>query len=222
MVLIDGDLRRPSVAEYLGIEGAVGLTNVLVGQVPLEDALQPWGGTGRLRVLTSGMLPPNPSELLGSRQMSDLVEALEGQGLVLIDAPPLLPVTDAAVLAAEASGALIVVRAKSTRRDQLAHALDALKSVGAHVLGGVLNMVPTRGPDAETYGYGYYGKRYPARTDLPASPHVAVDDLVAREAGARRRARPFDGRDPSRRRHRCLVRARRLSGVDVGAGNVRP
>jgi non-specific protein-tyrosine kinase len=184
VVLIDGDLRRPAIADYLGLEGAVGLTNVLVGQVELDDALQPWGASGRLRVLTSGMLPPNPSELLGSRQMSDLVELLHGDALVLIDAPPLLPVTDAAVLAAEASGALLVVRAKSTRRDQLTGALESLRSVNAHVLGAVLNMAPTKGPDAYSYGYGYYGK-YAARTDLPSGPHVAVDDLVSPRASIR-------------------------------------
>jgi succinoglycan biosynthesis transport protein ExoP len=158
VILIDGDLRRPSLAEYLGLESAVGLTNVLIGQVDVDDALQPWGTTGRLQVLPSGTLPPNPSELLGSQHMADLLRTLEERALVLIDAPPLLPVTDGAILAATASGALLVVRMGKTRREQIGHALEALTSVGAHVYGTVLNMARTKGPDAYNYGYGYYGK----------------------------------------------------------------
>jgi non-specific protein-tyrosine kinase len=156
VVLIEGDLRRPRVAEYLGIEGSVGLTSVLLGQVSLEDALQPWGD-GHLRVLASGPLPPNPSELLGSSQMERLLKELEAHAkTVIIDAPPLLPVTDAAVLGARCSGVLMVVKSNHTKHDELVRATEHLQSVGANVVGGVLNMVPTRGPDAYHYGYGYY------------------------------------------------------------------
>ncbi|MGI8535836.1 MAG: polysaccharide biosynthesis tyrosine autokinase [Mycobacteriales bacterium] len=169
VILVEGDLRRPQLADYLGIEGAVGLTDVLVGRSPLEDVLQPWG-TGNLRVLASGPTPPNPSELLGSEQMSELLARLENEAeLVLIDAPPLLPVTDAAILATQASGAIVVVRAGSTTREQAARAVGILRGVDAHVYGAVLNMVPTRGPDA--YRYGYYGYGYaPA---APAAPKNA-------------------------------------------------
>ena len=96
VVLVEGDLRRPRVADYMGIEGAAGLTDVLVGRVGLDEVLQPWAGSG-LSVLTSGALPPNPSELLSSVQMGDLLAHLRAVAdIVLIDAPPLLPVTDAA------------------------------------------------------------------------------------------------------------------------------
>ena len=164
VVLIEGDLRRPRVADYMGLEGAVGLTSVLLGRAKLEDALQPWG-EGSLQVLASGPLPPNPSELLGSAGMAHLLRELEGSvDLVLIDAPPLLPVTDAAVLGAICSGVLMLVRSNSTRREQLARATATVNAVGATLLGTILNMVPTKGPDAYAYGYGYgYGGRYYSR-----------------------------------------------------------
>ncbi|HWH30508.1 MAG TPA: polysaccharide biosynthesis tyrosine autokinase [Mycobacteriales bacterium] len=155
VVLVEGDLRRPRLGDYLGIEGAVGLTDVLIGRVEVDDALQHWGSTGTLRVLPSGPCPPNPSELLGSRQMADVLHRLENRGLVLIDGPPLLPVTDAAVIARQVSGAVLVVRVNSTRNDHVAKALGDLRGVGAHVYGAILNMAPTKGPDAYRYGYGY-------------------------------------------------------------------
>lgn len=161
VVLIEGDLRKPRVADYMGLEGAVGLTSVLLGRVPLEDALQPWGD-GTLSVLASGPLPPNPSELLGSAGMEELLRRLEGMvDLVLIDAPPLLPVTDAAILGRMTSGVLVLVASNRTNREQLKRASEIVRGVGATVLGTILNMVPTRGPDAYAYGYGYgYGGYY--------------------------------------------------------------
>ena len=158
VLLVEGDLRRPRIAQYLGLEGAIGLTDVLVGRAGLEDVLQPWGD-GSLRVLASGPTPPNPSELLGSHQMEELLKRLEDEAsLVLIDAPPLLPVTDGAVLARQASGAVLVIRAGKTTKDSARRALETLQSVDAHVYGAVLTMVPIKGPDA--YRYGYYGYGY--------------------------------------------------------------
>ena len=161
VILLEGDLRRPRVAEYMGLEGAVGLTSVLLGRVPLEDALQPWGD-GTLQVLPSGPLPPNPSELLGSAGMEELLRRLEGLAdIILIDAPPLLPVTDAAVLGAMTSGVLMLVRSNRTNREQVKRATTTANAVGATVLGVILNAVPTTGPDAYAYGYGYgYGGYY--------------------------------------------------------------
>jgi len=158
IILVEGDLRRPRVAEYMGLEGAVGLTSVLLGRVPLEDALQPWGD-GTLQVLPSGPLPPNPSELLGSAGMEELLRRLEGLAdIILVDAPPLLPVTDAAVLGAMTSGVLMLVRSNRTNREQVKRAASTANAVGATVLGVILNAVPTSGPDAYAYGYGYgYG-----------------------------------------------------------------
>ena len=157
VTLVEADLRRPRLATYLGLEGSVGLTSVLIGKATLDDVLQPWGDN-LFRVLCSGPLPPNPSELLSMGVTRGLLRELESDAdLVILDAPPLLPVTDAAILAATASGAVLVVRAGRTKRDQIQSALAALQTVEARVLGGVLNMVPLRGPDAYhvTYGYGY-------------------------------------------------------------------
>ncbi len=158
VALVEADLRRPRLADYLGVVGAIGLTDVLIGRSSLDDVVQPWGADGSLRVLASGPTPPNPSELLGSRQMQDLLKELErSHDLVLIDAPPLLPVTDGAILAQQASGAILVLRAGKTTKEQATRAVESLRTVGAHVYGAVLNMVPTKGPDA--YKYGYYGYR---------------------------------------------------------------
>jgi capsular exopolysaccharide synthesis family protein len=155
VIVVEADLRRPKMAEFMGIEGAVGLTSVLLGQVALTDALQQWGNQGLL-VLPSGPLPPNPSELLGSSRMQDLLTELEGLAdMVIIDAPPLLPVTDAAVLGTLTSGLVMVIRAHHTKREQIARAASTVHVVGAVLLGGVLNMVPTKGPDAYGYGYEY-------------------------------------------------------------------
>jgi non-specific protein-tyrosine kinase len=153
--LVEGDLRRPRVADYMGVEGAVGLTSVLLGRTSLDDALQPWGD-GALLVLASGPLPPNPSELLGSQGMQDLLRELERRvDIVLIDAPPLLPVTDAAVLGTLTSGVVMLVRSNHTKKEQVEDAVATVHAVGGIVLGAVLNMVPMRGPDSYSYGYGY-------------------------------------------------------------------
>jgi succinoglycan biosynthesis transport protein ExoP len=155
VALVDADLRRPSVADTLDLEGAAGLTSVLIGQAELDDVLQDWGAFG-LHVLTTGPLPPNPSELLTSPAMSDLVARLEADhDVVVIDAPPLLPVTDAAILSRLTSGTLVVADASRTRRRVLAEALSILARVEARVVGVVLTHVPQR--NAAVYGYESVG-----------------------------------------------------------------
>ncbi|WP_144659248.1 polysaccharide biosynthesis tyrosine autokinase [Paenarthrobacter nicotinovorans] len=152
--LVDADLRRPTVNEYLGLERNVGLTSVLVGSIDLSGALQPWGNDS-LFVLTSGQIPPNPSELLGSVEMKHLIAELENAfDAVIIDAPPLLPVTDAAVLSQHVGGVVLVVSSQKARRQEVEKSLRALGMVGANLLGIVLNRLPAKGPDA--YAYGYY------------------------------------------------------------------
>jgi polysaccharide biosynthesis transport protein len=160
VVVVDADLRQPRLASTLGLEGAVGLTDVLIGNVNLVDAVQEWG-TGTLRVLPAGMVPPNPSELLGSQSMTDVLKKLtEWYDIVLIDSPPLLPVSDAAILSKRTGGAILVAAAGKTRRNQLRGALDVLDGVGAEVLGIVLTMLPVKGPDAYGYGHAAYGYFY--------------------------------------------------------------
>lgn len=169
VIVVEADLRRPRIAEYMGLEGAVGLTSVLVGNVDLVDALQPWGD-GTLRVLASGPLPPNPSELLGSAQMDLLLRELEGLAdIVLIDAPPLLPVTDAAVLGTMTSGILMIVSATSTRQEQVKRAALTATTAGGVILGTVFNKVPKKGVDSYGYGYGSY-YTYESRTRAASTP----------------------------------------------------
>jgi len=163
VVVVDGDLRLPRLAETLGLEGAVGLTDVLIGRADVEDVLQPWG-RGGLSVLPAGRIPPNPSELLGSHAMASLVTSLTTSfDYVLIDAPPLLPVTDAAILSKLTGGAIVVAAAGRTNKNELQSALLTLDRIGSRVLGIVMTMLPTKGPDA--YGYGNYGNYY-GGTDL--------------------------------------------------------
>lgn len=152
--LVDADLRRPMVNEYLGLDRNAGLTTALVGEADVNDLLQPWGEEN-LYVLTSGQIPPNPSELLGSETMANLISRLEHAfDTVIIDAPPLLPVTDAAVLSQHVGGVVIVVGVQKVRQHDLEKSLKALEMVGSSVLGIVLNRLPTKGPDA--YSYSYY------------------------------------------------------------------
>jgi len=154
VALVDADLRRPSVADYLGVEGSVGLTTVLIGRAQLDDVIQPWGN-GNIDVIASGRIPPNPSELLGSPQMAELVAELNARyDVVLIDTSPLLPVTDGAILARLVGGAILVVGANTVHKAQVTQALESLEAVGAPVLGIVVNRVVLSG--TSSYGYSYY------------------------------------------------------------------
>ncbi|MEN0128922.1 MAG: polysaccharide biosynthesis tyrosine autokinase, partial [Brevundimonas sp.] len=141
VLLIDADLRRPTVARFLGLEGSAGLTSVLIGSATLEDVVQPWGTSG-LDILAAGEIPPNPSQLIDSAAMAAVVAAaVERYDLVIIDTPPLLPVADAAILTHFTDGALVVAGCRRVRRPQLQGALEALDTVGGRVLGVVANGV---------------------------------------------------------------------------------
>ncbi len=169
VALLDCDLRKPRVAEYLGIEGGVGLTDALIGRVRVGDVMLPWGNRS-LYVMPTGKIPPNPSELLGSPQMQQLLEALERDfDYVICDAPPLLPVTDAAILSRMTTGAIMIVAAGKTTTHQLDSALERLETVDSRLAGIVMTMVATKGPDAYGYGYGYgYGDQLDAQTTRAA------------------------------------------------------
>ncbi len=156
--LVEGDLRRPRLLEYLGMEGAVGLTDVLIGRMELTDVLQPFG-QHELAVLGAGQTPPNPSELLGSPAMRQLLQELSKKfDYVLIDAPPLLPVTDAVVLSTLAGGAVLVAGTGLVTKDQFSTALESLEAVNGRILGVVLNRIPRN-----AHAAGYYDYRYEHR-----------------------------------------------------------
>jgi receptor protein-tyrosine kinase len=158
VLLIEADLRRPKIADILRLETSVGLTTVLVGRIALEDAIQEFAEVPNLSVLTSGAIPPNPAELLQSQTMAEVLTQLRRSfDVVIVDAPPLLPVTDAALLAAQSDGALLVIRHGKTTKDQVRNSMERLAAVDGRALGVVLNMVPQRRSSGygEGYGYGY-------------------------------------------------------------------
>lgn len=158
VVLIDGDMRRPMLHKYLGLVGPVGFSTVLSGQASLSEALQKTNFPG-LTVLTAGTVPPNPSELLGSMAAKSLLSELRAQfDYVIVDSSPLLAVTDAAILAANSDGVLVMVRFGQTKREQLVHAIGNLEDVGASVLGAVFTMTPMRGSSSYSYSYSYYAE----------------------------------------------------------------
>lgn len=141
VVLVDADLRRAGLAPALGIEGAVGLSNVIVGAASLYDVLQNWQGL--LDVLPAGTLPPNPSELLGSQRMGELIDELRDRyDVVVFDCPPALPVTDAVVLSTLLDGLVLVVRSGRTTRHMVSELRRRLETVQAPMLGCVLNATP--------------------------------------------------------------------------------
>lgn len=160
VVVVEGDLRLPTFAKYLDIEGGAGLTDVLIGRAELSDVLQRWG-RNPFYVLPAGRTPPNPSELLGSDEMEQTLETLQDQfDYVIVDAPPVLAVTDAVVLGKLSTGLLMVVATGFTTKQELEHSLQVLETAAANVLG----LVATRTPPKKEgrYSYGQYG--YGART----------------------------------------------------------
>lgn len=152
VILVDCDLRRPSLNQIFNARGSAGFTDMmrddaLMTKPPLQET-----NVTNLRLLTSGTLPPNPSELLASRRMGDVIAALQQQAdIILFDAPPVVAVTDAAVLASKVDAVLLVVSAGKTKREHARKARALLEKVNARLIGTVLNNVK-----GETSLYQYY------------------------------------------------------------------
>ena len=181
VILVDADLRRPQIAELMGLNPQVGLTNVLVGTTHLDNALLPWREGVSLRVLTSGEVPPNPSEILGSHRMQEVLdELLKRATFVVFDSPPLLPVTDAAILSNLTDGALLILASgrRVGTRSRPAPPRCARSVVTS--LGWVLNRVPGLRKKSTSYGYGYgYGGYYGASKPSLAAPETPRDEVGA-------------------------------------------
>jgi len=153
VILVDCDLRKPSVHKKMGITNSIGLTNVLVQGVKKEDCVVKTD-VNNLSVLTSGPVPPNPAELLGSKKMRDFIEELKNDyDIVLIDAPPVLAVTDAQILSTIVDGVIFVASYGEAQKNALVDAKHLIDKVGGKILGIVFNKVP------ESVS-GYYGKYY--------------------------------------------------------------
>ena len=192
-ILVEADLRRPKVPVYLELADLdEGLSELIGGQKKLTTAslkslIRKEESTG-LKVLLSGKVPPNPSELLGSAKFDELISMLRKQfEYVIIDCPPLLPVTDAAVVAAKADGAVLVVHAGVTKKPHFVGSRDAMAAVGSTILGVVLNKIPEASLEYEygyRYGYPrYYGANYRPYAKRPDAQNYApkAEDLARLE-----------------------------------------
>jgi succinoglycan biosynthesis transport protein ExoP len=200
VVLVSCDLRRPRLGRFFGLDEQAGLTTVLLGEQTLEQVIQPVPGIENLHLLASGPLPPNPAELLNGPAARQMFAALRQRfGLVLIDSPPILPVTDAVVLSKEADATLLVVAAGQTRRGDLQRCAERLAQVSATVVGTVLNEVTRQNGYGQGYGnsYGYgsgygYGSYAADEVALPTVPVPAngkATDAAAIVSKHGRRAR---------------------------------
>ena len=164
VLLIDSDLRRPSVHLRFRMGKGLGLSSVLSGKAKPREAIVEWADLPNLHILPSGPVPPLPSELLGSRQMEELLETLRPDyDFIFIDTPPVLAVTDASILGRLADAAVLIIRYGATQRQVVQRCIDLLDRSGAHLLGVAVNAVDFNAPEySEYYGrkyYEYYGER---------------------------------------------------------------
>jgi capsular exopolysaccharide synthesis family protein len=178
VIIVDADLRRPSLHKLFKIESTPGLTDVLVGTHTIDDVLHTTSVNG-VSVIAAGSPPPNPAELLGSSEMNDLLKELEDRSdIVLFDSPPALLVADSIVLASRADGVLLVIGYGETKKANTRKAIEILSRASSILLGTVLNRMEGQGG-----GY-YYGKYYVPVTDRPISTNgngVASSPAVVAE-----------------------------------------
>ena len=183
VLLIDCDFRKPRVHRVFKMDGDVGLSNVLAGRSELNDAIQRNGVEG-LSILPCGPTPPNPSEMLNSQAFLDVLEKIKDEyDQIIIDSPPVMPVTDSRILAAVCDQTILVIRAEKSTRKAAEHASEGLRSVGARILGVVVNAVTTRkGGYGYGYGYGYghgYGYGYGQYGEKKSQKKGATDEKSA-------------------------------------------
>ncbi|MGH8636598.1 MAG: polysaccharide biosynthesis tyrosine autokinase, partial [Burkholderiales bacterium] len=174
VMLIDADMRRPGLHRTMGLQNQVGLSHVLTGQARVREAIQRTSEPN-LYVMTAGRTPPNPSELLSSSRMQNLVASLESGPFdwVIIDTPPVLAVTDAVIIAPYVSGLVFVVGAEMTRRAHAERAIQTIQSGKPNIIGAVLNRVDlNRNKYYYSRYYGYHYKSYYG-SDIPATDAAA-------------------------------------------------
>jgi capsular exopolysaccharide synthesis family protein len=157
--LIDSDLRRPALHRLFGLDNTRGLTTALLENLAVADIAQPTA-VPSLSVVTSGPLPPNPAELVGSRRMRAFLDAAEAEfDLVVCDSPPVISVADGLALSAQCDGVVLVVRAGAIAHEVIGRAAEHIESVKGRILGVILNSVDLRRDGYYEY-YRYYGKYY--------------------------------------------------------------
>jgi succinoglycan biosynthesis transport protein ExoP len=179
VLIIDCDLRRPRMHANFNLSNTRGLTNFLSGECPIEDVLQDHTGVANLKLLTSGPVPPNPAELLGSEEMRNLLKTLsERFAHIIVDSPPAISFTDASILSTFVDGVILVVHGGRSSRAVVRRAKQQLLDVGANIFGVVLNNV--KADSHEYYGAGYYSSYYESEY------YTAEDDDDARAASSAR------------------------------------
>lgn len=169
VVIIDCDLRRPRVHNYFGLDNSQGITNYLSGERNTEHLIKQYPGLPRLKVITSGPIPPNPAELLSSNEMRNLLQFLRGRFKhVIIDSPPAISFTDAAILATLVDGVVLVAMANKSSLHLMRRFKQRLATLGARIYGVVLNGIKSGSVEYEYYGSSYY--EYYSRTDGDTTP----------------------------------------------------
>ncbi len=178
VVLVDGDMRRPTLHKVLKLSNRIGLSDYFIRTPEKMTGVVKKTKVNGLSIITSGSLPPNPSELLGSSRMQDVLRLLEKHfDMVLLDSPPLLAVTDALILAKSVDGVLLVVDPKKTKRGAIRQAIEQLQRLDARLLGVVLNNIKVK---RSSYYYNrdyYYSKQYGRTSEDAAHMEAAVEDV---------------------------------------------
>jgi capsular exopolysaccharide synthesis family protein len=175
VAVVSCDFRRPRLHTFFGLDNEIGTTSVLLGQATVSEALRPVPGEPFLRILASGPTPPNPAEILSLGRVGELIEVLAAHAdVVLLDCPPVLPVTDTLLIARLCDTMLVLTMFGKTRRVDLNRAFELLEQVQAPVRGTIVNRIPQSGPYASTYGYGYgYAS---VRSPKPSAPRGGRSD----------------------------------------------
>ena len=156
VIVVSCDFRRPRLHEFFKVRNDTGMTSVLLGGTTLADALRPVKGEDNLRILTSGPVPPNPAEILSLDRVRKLMDVLAANAdLVIVDCPPVLPVTDTLLVSRLVDGIVVLAVAGKTKRHDLQRTVELLRQVDAPIFGTLVNRVPLSGAYAGGYGYGY-------------------------------------------------------------------
>ena len=176
VLIIDCDMRKPKQNKHFEVNNDQGLSKILIGELSLNDGLHDVGIEG-LKLIPTGPTPPNPAELLGSQKMKDFMTELKGMfDIILVDTPPVVAVTDAALMAANVDGVLLVVASGEAKIEMTQKAKELLLNVNARIIGTVLNMVDV---DGEEYYYYYYygGDRDKSKGKKHRKNHLTASNL---------------------------------------------
>ena len=185
VVIIDCDLRRPRLHSHFGFENTKGLTNYLSGDKDTENLIRTYSDLPRLKVITSGPIPPNPAELLSSNEMRNLLQFLSGRFKhVIIDSPPAISFTDASILSTLVDGVILVAMANKSSIHLMRQFKQRVNAIGARIYGVVLNGIKAGSMEYDYYGSGYY-KYYSQSDDDESTPYLEEQERANAEAAGK-------------------------------------